>query len=115
MFLAYIVTTAVLATAMSLAAVASAMRHRNIVDTLDAVGVPAPMRNLLTAALQTGAVGLLVGIFVPAVGFAAAVCTSAYFVGALCAHLRVGRHDIGAATVLLLLGLAAAATRALSW
>ncbi|WP_442943384.1 DoxX family protein [Nocardia sp. NBC_00565] len=91
-----------LATAMTLAAVASAMRHRTIVDTLDAVGVPAPMQNLLTAALQTGAVGLVIGIFIPAVGFAAAVCTSVYFIGAACAHLRIGRHDIGAATILLL-------------
>lgn len=53
--------------------------------------------------------GLAAGLFVPALGAAAAAGLVLYFLGALVAHLRVGDHRLGPWAVFFCLPLAALA------
>ncbi|MDA5284520.1 DoxX family protein [Streptomyces sp. NPDC054904] len=58
------------------------------VEPLAAYGVPRDWWNRLGAAKVAGAVGLVVGLFVPAVGIAAAIGLVLYFTGAVITVLR---------------------------
>jgi DoxX-like family len=60
--------------------------------------------------LACGAVGLLAGFAVPALGMAAAIGLVLYFVCALSAHLRVRDRQIGGAVFFLLLAAGAVMT-----
>lgn len=60
--------------------------------------------------LASGAVGLLVGLAVPALGTAAAIGLIVYFICAVSAHLRVGDRGYGGAVFFLLLAAAALVT-----
>lgn len=60
--------------------------------------------------LASGAVGLLAGVAVPALGTAAAIGLVVYFICAASAHLRVHDHRIGGGVFFLLLAAAALAT-----
>jgi DoxX-like family len=64
--------------------------------------------------LASGAVGLLAGFAVPALGLAAAAGLILYFVCAVSAHLRVRDGQIGGAVFFLLLAVAALITH-LAW
>lgn len=114
MLIAYIAIASVLAMVMTAAAIAVLRRQRHIIELLDAVRAPRWLPTLLIGALLAGALGLVVGIAVPQLGLAAALCTCAYFTGAIGAHVRVGRYDIAPAATLLVLGIAAVVTRVVS-
>lgn len=60
--------------------------------------------------LAAGAVGLVAGVAVPAVGIAAAIGLVVYFICALGAHVRVGDRNVGGAITFLLLAVASLAT-----
>ena len=60
--------------------------------------------------LASGAVGLVAGFAVPAIGTAAAIGLVVYFICAVSAHLRVRDRQIGGAVFFLLLAAAALAT-----
>jgi hypothetical protein len=60
--------------------------------------------------LASGAVGLLTGFAVPALGLAAAIGLVVYFMCAVTAHLRVGDRQIAGAACFLLLAAAALTT-----
>jgi hypothetical protein len=57
--------------------------------------------------LACGALGLVIGLAVPALGTAAAIGLVAYFICALGAHVRVHDHSVGGAVTFLLLAGAA--------
>ncbi|WP_067531418.1 DoxX family protein [Nocardia crassostreae] len=59
-----------------------------VVDPLREYGVPASWWNWLGLAKAAGALGLVVGFFVPAIGIAAAIGLILYFSGALITILR---------------------------
>lgn len=59
-----------------------------VVDNLADYGVPQRAWPWLGSAKMLGAVGLVVGLWVPAVGIAAAVGLTLYFVGAVLTVLR---------------------------
>jgi hypothetical protein len=60
--------------------------------------------------LASGAVGLLTGLAVPALGIAAAIGLVLYFMCAVAAHLRVHDRQIGGAVFFLVLAAAALAS-----
>jgi hypothetical protein len=60
--------------------------------------------------LASGALGLLIGFVVPALGTAAAIGLVLYFICALSAHLRVRDPGIGGAVSFLVLAAAALLT-----
>ncbi len=60
--------------------------------------------------LASGAIGLLTGLAVPALGTAAAIGLVGYFICAVTAHLRVRDRQIGGAVFFLVLAAAALVT-----
>ena len=60
--------------------------------------------------LASGAVGLLAGFAVPALGTAAAIGLILYFICAVSAHLRVGDRGIAPSVFFLLLAASALTT-----
>ncbi|MCP2278960.1 DoxX-like family protein [Nocardia amikacinitolerans] len=86
-------------------------RQQFVVEPLEQYGVPSSWWNPLAFAKSAGALGLVVGFFVPAVGIAAAVGLILYFLGAAATTIRAHSYKT---TVFPLLYLApAAATLAL--
>ena len=109
MFIALIVVCAVLGAIALGSAAGKLTSNPKIVESLTGVGVTEAQTRILAILEILGAAGLFVGIWVPALGIAAAVGLSLYFLGAVAAHLRV--HDPVArwapAAVLALLAVAA--------
>ena len=83
----------VLATLLGLAAGGSALqklrRDPMVMASMRAVGVPESRVPLLAVLEILGAIGLIVGIWIPWVGTAAAAGLALYFLGAVIAHIRV--------------------------
>jgi hypothetical protein len=61
----------------------------------------------LGTVLASGALGLLAGFVVPALGTTAAIGLVVYFICAVTAHLRVGDRQVGGAVFFLILAAAA--------
>lgn len=90
MFVSYVVVAAV-AAAMNLWAASLALRQAETpVQNAVKLQVPLTWVAPLGVLLLAGAVGLLAGIAVPALGTAAAIGLILYFVCAMFAHLRIG-------------------------
>ncbi len=77
-------------------------------------GVPDSWFPMLAALKALGAIGLIVGLWVPWIGVAAAIGVTLYFVGATVMHLRAGDKNIGGPVVLGLLAVAAIVLRLLT-
>ena len=109
MEMAYLVLTIVLAAIAAFSGVGKLRRDARIVQVVhEVVGVPLQYFPLLAACEIAGAVGLVLGIWWPALGIAAAVGLVVYFVGAVVSHLRVGDvKGIGPAAFLLMVSVAA--------
>ncbi|MFC9297435.1 DoxX family protein [Streptomyces sp. NPDC057011] len=58
------------------------------VEPLAQYGVPRSWWNLLATAKLAGAVGLVTGLFIPAIGIAAAIGLALYFTGAVITVIR---------------------------
>lgn len=85
---AYVVT-AILAAAMAGFSAASILVHaRWVVEPLTAYGVPRRWWPWLGTAKAAGAAGLVLGLWVPAIGIAAAIGLVLYFTGAVVTVLR---------------------------
>jgi hypothetical protein len=81
----------------------------------ETVGVPLKYFPLLAACEFAGAFGLLLGIWWPILGVAAAIGLILYFVGATVSHLRVRDvKGIGPPAFMLVVAAAALATRMLT-
>ncbi|MCT4354784.1 DoxX family protein [Streptomyces sp. Je 1-79] len=83
-----IVVTAVAAFMAGFSGASVFLRAKFVVEPLAAYGVPRAWWNRLGAAKVAGAVGLLVGFFVPVVGTLAAIGLVLYFAGAVITVLR---------------------------
>ena len=78
----------------------------------ETLGIPLKYFPLLAACEFAGALGLVAGIWWPALGVAAAIGLVVYFVGAIVFHLRVGDiKGLGPAVFLLVLAAGALAVR----
>ena len=107
MFIAYAIVASVLSLALVGSAVGKLTKNPKIVESISGVGVPLNWLPLLALAELAGAAGLIIGLWVPALGIAAGVGVVLYFLGAVIAHLRVKHNDIAPP---LVLGLVAVAT-----
>lgn len=63
-------------------------KQQFVVEPLEQYGVPRSWWNWLALAKSAGALGLIVGFFVPAIGVAAAVGLILYFLGAAATTVR---------------------------
>lgn len=110
MYVIYIVTTCLAAFVNGYAAVLNFSGAESVKVVADRVRVPQSWMMPLGALLASGAVGLLVGFVVPALGAAAAGGLVLYFICGVIAHLRVGDRQLGGALFFGLLAAAALST-----
>lgn len=106
----YLVTTILAAIANGYAACLDFVGAESVKVVADRVRVSRRWMAPLGALLASGAIGLLAGFAVPALGTAAAIGLILYFACAVTAHLRVRDCQIGGAVFFLLLAAAALAT-----
>ncbi|AJT63260.1 hypothetical protein T261_1574 [Streptomyces lydicus] len=95
MFAIYLVVTLFTSAINGLAAIANFIGHSYPKSQADKLRVPRSWMRPLGALLAAGALGLLAGIAVPVLGTLAAAGLVLYFLGALCAHLRVRDYQLG--------------------
>jgi hypothetical protein len=108
MFVAYTVIAVLLALALLVSATAKLRRVPQLVEGLTGLGVPLGLFPFLAACEIAGAGGLVIGLWYPPLGIAAAAGLVLYFVGAVGAHLR-GRDVTGLPSPAVLLAASAAA------
>ena len=106
----YVVTTILTALANGYAACLNFLGAESVKIVADRVQVSQSWMVPLGTLLASGAVGLLTGFAVPALGTAAAIGLVLYFTCAVTAHLRVRDRHLGGAVFFLLLGVAALTT-----
>jgi hypothetical protein len=110
MHVTYLATTILAALANGYAACLNFVGAESVKVVADRVQVSRRWMVPFGTLLASGAVGLLAGFAVPALGTAAAIGLVLYFVCAVTAHLRVRDREIGGAAFFLLLAAAALAT-----
>jgi hypothetical protein len=110
MHVAYLVTTTLAALATASAAYLNFVGAESVKVVADRVQVARRWMVPFGLLLASGAVGLLTGLAVPALGTAAAIGLVLYFICAVTAHLRVRDAQFGGAVFFLLLAAAALAT-----
>jgi hypothetical protein len=106
----YVITTILAALANGYAATLNFVGAESVKVVADRVQVSRAWMVPLGTVLGAGAVGLLTGFAVPALGTAAAVGLVLYFICAVTAHLRVRDRGLGGAVFFLLLAAAALTT-----
>lgn len=111
MFLAYVIVAVLLALALIFSGMGKLRRMEPVTSTITGLGVPLSWFPRLAAALIAGGLGLIIGIWVPAIGVAAAIGIVVYFAGAVVAHLRAGDTTLMPPVTLGLLGAAALVLR----
>lgn len=90
MFVATVIVSALLAAVGVASSAGKLTRQPRVMETMEHVGVTRIVPILASFELA-GAIGVLVGLGVPALGMAAALGLSLYFTGAVISHIRV--HD----------------------
>lgn len=100
---AYVVVTIATAAVLTLSISADYLLRDRVHANMDRAGVPGSWLPRLAAVRAAGALGLLVGLAVPAIGIAAAVGVVLYFVAAIVTHLRARWYDVSYPAVYLLL------------
>ena len=103
----YVLITILAALAYSYAACLNFVGAESVKVVADKVQVSQNWMIPLGMLLASGAVGLVIGFAVPALGTAAAIGLVVYFICALGAHLRLRDPQIGGAVSFLVLAVAA--------
>jgi len=107
MYVIYVVTTIAAALANGYAACLDFAGAESVKAVADRVRVSRRWMVPLGTLLACGAVGLVAGFAVPALGTAAAIGLVLYFICAVTAHVRVRDRQMGGAVFFLLLAVAA--------
>ena len=108
MAVALVVVCALVGAAAAGSAVGKLTAHPKSVEAMQSVGVTPKQMRLLGVIELVGVAGLLVGIWVPVLGAAAAIGLVLYFVGAVAAHLRKGHGVAEWAPAAVILAVAVA-------
>lgn len=111
MFTAYVAVTVLTAAANLFAAGGDFVRYEMVAINAAKVGVPESWMSTLGILKAAGAVGLLVGIWQPWIGTAAAVGLILFFVGAIITHLRARFYSFTFPVGFLTLAMAALVLR----
>jgi DoxX-like family len=114
MFIAYAVVAILLALGLLGSAQAKLTKKPQIVEGFGKLGVPPSWFPALASAEIAGAVGLVVGLWVVALGIAASIGIILYFVGAVSTHLRAHDRRLAPPVLMGLIGVAALTLRILS-
>ena len=111
MFIGYAVLAVLLALGLSASAAMTFTRTPAAAGHRTKLGVPDTGLPWLGTAKAAGALGLLAGLAVPALGAAAAIGLVLYFAGAVVTHLRAKDYELAPALVLTVLPAAALVLR----
>ncbi|GAA5092327.1 DoxX family protein [Nocardia iowensis] len=104
---AYVIVTIVAAAAMLIASGVDVFRAQWVRDNMKRYGLPEWTLYPLAVIKAAGALGLLVGLAIPALGLAAAICLVLYFIGAIITIVRArGYGDLVYPTPYLVLAAA---------
>jgi hypothetical protein len=115
MFVAYAVVAVLFALILFVSAAGKFTKQPPVVENVSVkAGVPLSWFPVLASLQALGAIGLIVGLWVPGIGIAAAAALALYFVGAVVAHLRAGDKGIVPPMVLLLLSVVCLVLRSAS-
>lgn len=108
MTIALVVLAALLGIAATGSAVQKLRRDSTVLAIMHGVGVTDKQIPVLALLEIAGAVGLLIGIWVPIIGIAAAAGLTLYFLGAVLAHVRSkgSPKELAPAAVLFVVALA---------
>jgi hypothetical protein len=104
---AYVVAIALAALANAFAATLSFVGAASVKATADRLRVSRAWMIPFGLLLSAGAIGLMTGLVIPALGEAAAVGLVFYFVCALAAHIRAHDRNVGGAISFLVLAVVA--------
>ena len=110
MSIALIIVCTLLGVVAAGSAIGKLTANPKIVESMHNVGVSDSQMRILAILELLGAAGLVVGIFVPALGVAAAAGLALYFLGAVGAHFRAHHPASEWAPALVIMLLAIAAT-----
>lgn len=88
MFTTYIAISIIAALAFGYAALLNFIHHTSVVESAERLGVPASWQFPLGLLLAAGAVGLIAGIVISAIGIAAASGLVLYFLCAAGVHIK---------------------------
>lgn len=88
MSVAHVVVTIAASAWVAFSAVSVFIRAAWVVEPLAKYGVPQSWWPWLGTAKAAGAVGLVVGLFIPLLGVAAGICLILYFIGAVITVVR---------------------------
>ncbi|MFM8240616.1 MAG: DoxX family protein [Actinomycetota bacterium] len=110
MGIALIVLAALLGVAAAGSGIQKLRRDATVVSAMHAVGVRDPQIPILAILELLGAAGLIVGIWVPFLGMAAAIGLALYFLGAVIAHIRAksSAKETAPAFIIMLIAIATA-------
>ncbi|MFE7720747.1 DoxX family protein [Nocardia rhizosphaerihabitans] len=105
---AYVIVTIVAALWVGFSAFSLLRRAPFVVDPLVEYGVPQTWWTPLGLAKAAGSIGLIVGLWIPAIGVAAAIGLILYFAGAVVTVLRARSYKTVAFPILYLAPVAVA-------
>ncbi|HEX2144682.1 MAG TPA: DoxX family protein [Glycomyces sp.] len=108
MTIAYIIVTVFAALWVGFSAYSIFAKAPYVVDPLRSYGVPESWWLWLGLTKATGALGLLVGLFIPPIGIAAGIGLVLYFIGAIITVLRARKFKMLVAPLMYLAPAAAA-------
>lgn len=110
MHIAYLTVTSLAAVMNGFAALMNFIGAQFVKEIADKVKVSQTWMIPFGILLAAGALGLVFGFAVPALGIAAAIGLIAYFICAIGAHVRVRDGNVGGAITFLVLSIAALVT-----
>ncbi|GAB2703077.1 DoxX family protein [Nocardia thraciensis] len=110
MTVAYYIVTVLVALWVAFSSFSLLTRKDFVVEPLAQYGVPRSWWTPLGLAKGAGALGLIVGLFLPVIGVAAAIGLILYFVGAIITALRAESYKTAPFPALYLIPVAAALT-----
>ncbi|MFE9579075.1 DoxX family protein [Nocardia sp. NPDC006044] len=108
MHTAYVIVTIVAAAWVGFSAFSLLRRAKFVTDPLVEYGVPQSWWTMLGLLKAAGAIGLIVGLFIPLIGVAAAIGLILYFAGAVITILRARSYKTLAFPLLYLIPVAVA-------
>jgi uncharacterized membrane protein YphA (DoxX/SURF4 family) len=116
MHIAYLVITLLFALIATYSGIGKIRRDAMQVKVIhETIGLPLKYFPMLAACEFAGSLGIVIGIWWPLIGIAAAIGLVLYFIGAVVAHLMVGDvKGIGGAVFMLAIAGAALALRLLT-
>jgi hypothetical protein len=111
MFIFFVIVTILTIIANIFSAVLDFIRFDQVLINMRKANVPESWISVLGALKAAGAVGLVVGFFIPLIGVLASIGLVLFFISAIITHLRVRDYSFGLAAVFLLLAVSSLVLR----